>query len=285
MARLRSELQRLYFPHPADAPITNAGDKTGDTHGLIGSLVDAKGMLRAMVLQIGDPANWESTSAVWRGVQRDLGLPAPAIAVSGLDGFQLWFSLAEAVPASQGQAVLKALQARFLAELAPRHVRLMPGADASPQSLARSLAHQAMVPALQTTGNWSAFVSADLAPIFVETPWLDIPPTDEGQADLLRSIRSIKRAEWEAALELLGLLAPAATDGTQEPHERTRPGDASATAPGDQSAHATSSDPAQQARQFLLKVMNDGSVALSLRIEAAKALLQGVQSRDTGPGD
>ena len=39
---------------------------------------------------------------------------------------------------------------------------------------------------------------------------------------------------------------------------------------GQSEAASTSSDP----RQFLLRVMNDGTVALALRVEAAKALLQ-----------
>lgn len=272
MARLRSELQRLYFPLPAESVTASATDAVGTSHGLFSSLVDAQDMLRAMVLQIGEPANWESTSAVWQGVQRELGLPAPAIAVSGIDGFQLWFSLTEAVPVSQAQAFLKSLQARFLADIPPRRIRLMPGTDLeAPQSLH----HQAMVPALQTTGNWSAFVSSDLAPIFVETPWLDITPSDEGQADLLRSIRSIRRPEWEAALELLGLQATASPIGTNGP---------SGADAGHQQTSAIAANASQLARQFLLKVMNDDTVALALRIESAKALLQYPDSRDKGQG-
>lgn len=277
MARLRSELQRLYFPLPAESVTASATDVGGATHGLFSSLIDAQDMLRAMVLQIGEPANWESTSAVWQGVQRELGLPAPAIAVSGLDGFQLWFSLAQAVPVPQAQAFLKALQARFLADIPPRRIRLMPGTDLeAPQSLH----HRAIVPALQTTGNWSAFVSSDLAPIFVETPWLDITPSDEGQADLLRGIRSIKPADWEAALEQLGLLAPPSPTGTNVSvdavagHQQTN----------EITANAIAANASQHARQFLLKVMNDETVALALRIESAKALLQYPDRRDKGQG-
>ena len=54
-----------------------------------------------MVLELTGPADWDVLSAVWRGVQADLELPAPAIAVSGTDGLQLWFSLEAPVPAAQ----------------------------------------------------------------------------------------------------------------------------------------------------------------------------------------
>ena len=64
-SRLQSELQRLYLPHPAgdaDAPATG--------------LIDQRGMLRAMGLELARPADWERLSTVWRAVQTDLELPA-----------------------------------------------------------------------------------------------------------------------------------------------------------------------------------------------------------------
>lgn len=270
MARLLSELRRLYFPHSSDPIDTPAPEGTDATHGRIADLVDAEGRVRALILEIDSPADWERTSAVWRGVQRDLELPAPAIAVSGLNGFQLWFSLAEAVPAAQAQAFLDAVRSRFLADVAARRIRQMPAAD---QPARQSLADEAIVPARQQSGNWSAFVASDLAPIFVETPWLDIAPGEDGQADLLRGIRSIKQPEWEAALAQLGLLPPASTTAV----ERPAPSNAG---PGLKDTNAQASTACQDASQFLLRVMNDDTVALALRIEAAKALLQHGDGRD-----
>jgi len=103
------------------------------------------------------------------------------------------------------------------------------------------------------TGNWSAFVAADLAPVFVDTPWLDIPPNEEGQATLLRGLATIKPALFDEALERLAPV-PSRIDA---PRTLERPETAD-----------------QDPRRFLLRVMNDDNVALALRIEAAKALLQ-----------
>ena len=38
--------------------------------------------------------------------------------------------------------------------------------------------------------HWSAFVAPDLAHIFNDTPWLDLPPNLEGQAELLARLKA-----------------------------------------------------------------------------------------------
>lgn len=206
-----------------------------------------------MVLELTRTPDWEVLSAVWRGVQTDLELPAPAIAVSGVDAMQLWFSLAEPVGAAQAHGFLECLRQRFLADVDARRVRMQPAADAS--------SHAALVPAAQpATGDWSAFVAPDLAPVFGETPSLDIPPNEEGQAGLLRAIACIKPAVFEAAI---ALLAPRA----QSPQVALAPPQVLDTA-------ALPGSDAAEPRRFLLQVMHDESVAMALRIEAAKALLQ-----------
>lgn len=243
MNRLQSELQRLYLPgSPA-----HAGTDTQPS-----PLIDPQGMVRAVVMALAQPASWELLSKVWRGVQAELALPAPAIAVSGTDGLQLWFSLEEPVAVSQAQAFLESLRLRWLPDVDARRVRLMPASDASALHPER---HARRVPALQEqSGNWSAFVAADLAPIFTDTPWLDIAPNEEGQATLLRGLSTIKPAVWKEALKRL---APS----VDAPVAPSQPVTASA---------AADADP----KRFLLRVMNDDTVALALRIEAAKALLQ-----------
>ena len=235
MSRLQSEFDRLYRDAPA-AP-----------------LVDAQGRVRALVLEVVQPAGWDALSVAWQGVQAELELPAPAIAMSGLDGVQLWFSLEAPIAASQAHALLESLRARFLADLPPARVRLWP-------DLATPPGHAAVVPALQPTGNWSAFVSPDLAAVFSDTPWLDIEPGDEGQASLLRGLQSTKPAALAAAIARLDADAR----------------DAQAPAPAHvQAAPIAASAPeaAEDARRFLLRVMNDETIALALRIDAAKALL------------
>lgn len=243
MNRLQSELRRLYLPRSPAHPKTAAQPAP---------LIDPQGMVRAMVMELARPASWELLSRVWQGVQAELELPAPAIAVSGTDGLQLWFSLEEPVAMSQAQTFLESLRVRFLPDVDARRVRLLPAPDASALHAER---HARLVPALQEqTGNWSAFVAADLAPIFADTPWLDIPPNEEGQAKLLRGLNMIKPAVLEEASRRL---APS-VDAPVAPSQLVTV------------AAAADEDP----KRFLLRVMNDDTVALALRIEAAKALLQ-----------
>lgn len=223
MNRLITELQRLYA---APAPDKEAAD----------------GRVRAMLLELARPADWTALGAVWHGVQADFALPAPAIAVNGRDGYQLWFSLAEPVPAAQALAFLEGLRRRYLGGIKAQRLRL----EATTQDLP---------PCQMPSGLWSALLAPDLAPVFADEPWLDTEPGAGGQADLLCRLQPIKPADFRAALDQLGPGTPSPTVDT-----------ASAAAP---SADAGQDEP----RRFLLGVMNDASAPLHLRIEAAKALL------------
>jgi len=211
MNRLQAELHRLYHP-------------------------SAPGDVRALLLELARPADWEALGPAWRGVQADLQLPAPGIAVSGTDGLQLWFSLQQPVSVARAADFLARLQARYLPGIAPARLRLLPLGQA-PQVPEQDAA----------TGNWSAFIAPDLAPVFADTPWLDIPPGVEGQADLLAKLKSIKPATFDAAMQAL---IPATV-----------------TAAADE---AVDIDP----RHFLQRVLNDETIDLALRVEAAKALLR-----------
>ncbi len=203
-----------------------------------------------MVLSLAKPADWSALSVVWQAVQADMGLPAPAIAVSGEDAYQLWFSLTEAVPVPEARGFLEALRTRYLGHIAPHRITLLPALDAQAQAW-----HANSVPPQPVRADqWSAFLAPDLAPMFAETPWLDLAPSPEGQADLLSGLQRIKPGAWRAALTLS---APA-----QDLAQSTASSACSAARP-----------PCQDPRQFLLDVMNDNTVALALRIEAAKALL------------
>jgi hypothetical protein len=244
MTRLQSELNRLYLAAPAPPG------------GGAPSFFDAQGRVRALVLEVVQPATWASLSAVWQGVQAELDLPAPAIAVSGTDGLQLWFSLEAAIGVDSAHAFLDSLHSCFLADLPLARVRLRPDP-------AMPTRHAALVPALtEATGNWSAFVAPDLAAVFSHTPWLDVAPGDEGQAALLRGLRSIKRSAFEAAVARLDALARDAQ--AREPAAQT---------PAAAATRSEANEPTDDPRGFLLRVMNDESVPLALRIEAAKALL------------
>jgi hypothetical protein len=243
MNRLQSELNRLYLTGSADTPSPHP--------------IDAQGRVRAMVMELTQPADWDVLSRVWHGVQSELELPAPGIAVSGTDGLQLWFSLAEPITPPQAQAFLEALRARFLPDIGSTRVRLMPAASSGPHGTL----HAPLVPALQAlTGNWSAFVAADLAGVFAESPWLDMAPNDEGQANLLRGLETMKQTSFDAASKRLAAPTVRPSAGASEP---------TAATPERSGAATPDADP----KRFLIKIMNDETVALALRIEAAKALL------------
>ncbi|MFN3304850.1 MAG: hypothetical protein ACK44A_14175, partial [Roseateles sp.] len=128
-------------------------------------------------------------------------------------------------------------------ELPPARVRLQPAADGSDWPAGP-------VPAPQPDGErWSAFIAPDLAPVFADTPWLDLPPGADGQADLLARLQSITPAALDAAMAQL--------------------------APARAPAPAASHDPAADLdpRRFLQSVVNDATAPLALRIQAAQALL------------
>lgn len=246
MNRLDAELQRLYLSPAAgrEPPALLAPD----------------GRVRALVLQLARPATWVDLSAVWQGVQADLDLPAPAIAVSGQGSYQLWFSLAEPIEVEAALAFLAALRTRYLAGVAPESVRMEPSFHGG-----GPVRHvEATPPAQVAPERWSAFVSADLAPLFADEPWLDHPPGVDAQAELLSRLAS---ASPEAFLRAAGRLRPAAAALAAA---------APAPAPVDGQATRLATRPADEAGEpaaFLLAVMRDPAVDLQLRIEAAKALL------------
>ena len=143
MDPLDTELDRLFAVAPGASPMT---------------LADAAGRTRALVLEVVQPTGWDALAPLWQGVQAELDLPAPAIAVSGTDGLQLWFSLELAVEPAQGHAFLDALRARFLPDLPAARVRLLP----DPAQPGR---HPAMVPALQVNcTDWSVTWNVRVSP-------------------------------------------------------------------------------------------------------------------------
>lgn len=251
MNKLQSELHRLYAPNPSSS-----------------HLVSPQGRVRAMVLELARPAEWSRISAVWHGVQTDLGLPAPAIAITGRDAFQLWFSLVQAVPVAQAGAFLAGLRSRYLNDVTDDRLGLLPRPDPFAPDHTQ---HAMRVPAEQPdNGHWSAFVAPDLAPVFAESPWLDIQPNPDGQAELLAPLDSIQTADFQAALQRLGMLAPPAVEPVH-------------TAPTTPSSEPRPLSAPRDPRRFLLDVMNDPAQPMALRIEAAKALLPYSDMPDPAP--
>lgn len=251
MSTLQAELDRLYLSHERDIPSPHCAEP---------GLIAPDGSVRAMVLELARPADWSLLSAVWRGVQTDLEMPAPAIAVSGVDAYQLWFSLAEPASVAQASAFLASLRLRYLSGVAPGRLAMRPAVDAA---MPGNIRHALPVPALQAaTGRWSAFVAPDLAAIFAEEPWLDLPPNPEAQAKVLSRLECIKPAVFHAALG-------ERNDSYTSPEVKAS------------ASQGNSLDP----KSFLLGVMHDKAIELHLRIEAAKALLPYFEGRCDGSSD
>lgn len=257
MSNLKAELRRLYL---CNAPHCGATDDQEPC------LIAPDALVRAMVLELARPADWKTLSTMWRGVQTDLELPAPAIAVNGIDGYQLWFSIAVPVPVPDARAFLESLRSRYLGAIAQERIAIYPSRDASVPS---KMDHATLVPAQRPeTGQWSAFVAPDLASIFCEQPWLDVCPSPDAQASVLSRIEPIQAAVFDAVLERMCLpitaeKAPLSSD-TAEHDDRLISAGVKPSA-----LQTTGLDP----KRFLLDVMNDTAVELHLRIEAAKALL------------
>lgn len=248
MDRLQTQHRRLYLP-----PATEATQARG--------LLGPGGQVRALVLALRGPADWDTLAPVWRGVQADLGWPAPAIAVNGREAFELWFSLADPLPRAEAAELLAQLQRRYLVDVRPERVRTWPGADAATEP-------PACPPFAAGPERWAAFVTPDLPAVFGDDPALDFQPGDDAQAELLSRLVSIQPADWQAALAQLQPAAAGAAIAAPAPFALS-----TAAAPAAGRQHAALSGPYQDPRRFLLDVMNDPSVGLALRIEAAKALL------------
>lgn len=245
MDRLHTELQRLY-----QAPTADAGNP----------LLAPDGRTRAVVLELAQPPGWAALAAVWHGVQDELELPAPAIAVSGTDAYQLWFALTEAVTLRDAQAFLDTVVQRWLPQVPAVRLRRWPTlADGG------GMCHAPAVPSRHgATGHWSAFVAPGLASLFEDDPWLDTPPSADAQADLLSRLRPIAPAAFRS------LCQPPAS--AERPTEAAA--DAAAARPVTSATAVHTAEPgAPGPRAFLLALMNDPTAPLPLRLDAAKALL------------
>lgn len=245
--------------------------------------LDADGRTRTLVLGLQAPADWDRLGGLWRQVQAELGWPAPAIVANGRDGLELWFALAQAVEADVAAATVQALRDRYLADLPPPRWRAWPSAPVD------AVAHATRVPARQPGDDdrWSAFVTPDLAPLFADTPWLDLPPGDDAQAQVLAAVRAIDAEAWQRGRTLLKIgsledahrrataasaAAPAAANAVPGAVSNAGSNAASALEAGQDAQPPTGPSPSEP-QAFLLSVMRDEGAPLALRVEAAKALL------------
>ncbi|MES2118267.1 MAG: hypothetical protein V4578_24080 [Pseudomonadota bacterium] len=205
MQKIISELTRLYLPDnamPASAlALQLAGQATQAT-----PLTTDDGRTRALAIpfrrQAGDgpEQHWTRLCAVANALQTELGLPPPAVSITGSDGFRLWLSLETPVPLAQVDAFLALLQAAYLPDVVS-----LPGA-AAPVELPPCL-HR-------PSGKWAAFIHPDLGASFADEPGLDMAPPAAGQAALLERLHSIGAQQFLAALHQLEQRHGTAAQGT-----------------------------------------------------------------------
>lgn len=249
MTQLNGELHRLYCLPGQPAPTADADFRQI-------ALVSEAGQVRALVLGVTRGSDWETVAGLYLSLVESLELPAPAVAVCAAGGYQVWLSLAEAVPLAQARAFLEGLRRRYLGAIPAARLQLWPGATAETQCIAT-------LPCLdEDSGRWSAFIDPAMGSMFCDELGLDLAPNNARQADMLAGLRSVTAREWQRALAILG-------DG-EEGAVPPPPGDPSAAA----GAAALGvgggfTDP----RSFLLAVMNDPTASGHDRVEAAKALL------------
>lgn len=194
MEQLISELARLYLP-PGTAPEMLAQRLLGNVTGAI-NLVGSDGSTRAMAITFrktvasGEGQHWSRLCEVANAMQAELGLPAPAVSISGFDGYALWLSSEAPVPAAQAQEFLELLHRAYFPE-----VELAPDAAFIPAELPPCLN--------QGTGKWAAFIHPGMGSSFAEESGLEMAPPFAGQAALLETVQSISSAQFTHVLATL----------------------------------------------------------------------------------
>jgi hypothetical protein len=194
MEQLISELARLYLPR-GTAPDVLAQRLLGQATGSI-NLLTSDGLARAMVIPFrktgdsGEGQHWSRLCEVANALQAQLGLPAPAVSISGADGYGLWLSLESAVPAAQAQEFLELLHRAYIPDL-----ELAPDAASTPAELPPCLDER--------TGKWAAFIHPGMGSSFAEESGLEMAPPFAGQAALLEALQSISGSQFTHVLNTL----------------------------------------------------------------------------------
>lgn len=191
MQKLISELTRLYLPAGLAAPDELAQQLRGEAAGSVGLVSDA-GLTRAAVIAFrktgaaDDTGHWTLLCAVANALQAELGLPAPAVSISGVDGFHLWLSLEKPTPVARVRQFVERLHATYFADTA-----LDAGAPPLPPCL------------IAGTGKWSAFINPGLGASFADESGLDMAPPLAGQVALLGGLQSVTAVQFQHAMDQL----------------------------------------------------------------------------------
>lgn len=220
MNKLISELNRLYIPAGAVSPETLAQRMAGQATPAV-RLASDTGLTRAMVIPFDkmpdyeEAHHWNRLCEVAHALQSDLGFPAPAVSISGVNGYGLWLSLETPVPTAQAQEFLELFRKAHCADIA-----LPPDAAGGTVELPPCL-HE-------SSGKWSAFIHPGMGASFADEAGLEMAPPLAGQAAFLESLHSIGAAQFQQALTTLRQshgAAPAPSTRAPAPQLSTPPED------------------------------------------------------------
>ncbi|HEY0489724.1 MAG TPA: hypothetical protein VGD30_09455 [Telluria sp.] len=206
MQKLISELTRLYLPAGAAATAALTQHILGHAT-LATSLAGGDGQVRAMVIPFnktseGDEAqHWTRLCTVANALQAQLGFPAPAVSISGANGYGLWLSLETPVGAAQAQEFLGLLRQAYFPD-----VDLPPDSVSAPVELPPCLN--------QGTGKWAAFIHPGMGASFAEESGLDMAPPLAGQVAFLEGLQSISEAQFLRAIDVLRQSGEAAPEAS-----------------------------------------------------------------------
>jgi hypothetical protein len=194
MQELISQLLRLYLP--AGAPVPEGLEQHLDGRTTRAFDLAKDGAVRAIAVPFdgrpgsGGAGQWERLCDVANAVQGELGLPAPAVSVSGGTGFRLWMSFEEPVPVARAQQFLDLLRAAYC----PDAVVPWQGVQAPVE----------LPPCRNPSSDkWAAFIHPGMGASFADEPALEMAPPLAAQAAFLQGLRSISGEEFEHALDVL----------------------------------------------------------------------------------
>jgi hypothetical protein len=195
MQKLISELTRLYLPPGTLSSEVLAQRMLGQTSHVINLTTD-DGLTRAIVIafhKTGDSEeahHWSRLCTVANALQTELGFPAPAVSLSGANGYGLWLSLEAPASAAQVQKFLALLRHAYFSDMA-----LRPDPFDGPVELPPCLN--------QSTGKWAAFIHPGMGAAFADDSGLEMAPPFAGQAAFLEGVQSISEAQFLNALDML----------------------------------------------------------------------------------
>jgi len=195
MQTLIEQLTRLYLPLNSP-PVQALGQHLSGHRTVAINLTSEDGLTRAMVITFNksddtDQArHWTNLCSVANALQSEFGFPAPAVSISGANGYGLWLSLESPIPVAQAHRLMALLRTAY-----PLEMELCSDDVSGPVELPPCL-HQ-------STGKWAAFIHPGLGESFADESWLEMAPPIAGQIAFLKDLHSISATQFLSALTKL----------------------------------------------------------------------------------